>query len=114
MMQDAEYAAPQQIERARRVLDQIGLERLGHGVKAGVDQHFLQLRKALEVGGVDGVDLSLRLLDRAPGLSRPDLLPVVAVPTIVGSVLGGERHRRPQLHLGIDEAERCGMTPTMV
>jgi hypothetical protein len=106
--QHAEHAAPEQIQRRTRFLEQLVLERSSDGMETGIDEDRLQVRKALQIRGIDGVDLTLRLFEGPSRLQTGELLPIVAMPPAIRPVLRCEGHRRPQLHVGIDEAERSG------
>jgi hypothetical protein len=103
--QHEHHAAPEQIEGAAQILDEKVLQRHHDGVEAGVDEDLFQLRKAIEVARVQRVNLLARLFDGRARLQPRDVGPVVAVPLVVGFLLGRERHRQPDLHVGIEEPE---------
>ena len=106
--QDEERAAPHQIEDRLHVADEKVLHRRDDGVEPRVGEELGVLREALEVSGVDGVDLLLRLLHRRAGLEASDVAPVVAVALLVALLLGGKRGRQPQLNLWLREGEVPG------
>ena len=81
--QNEERAAPQQIQGRPHVADHIVLQPRDDRVEAGVDDDLLELRKSLEVGRVQPVDLGLRLLHGRTRFQPADLLEVVAVPSLV-------------------------------
>ena len=86
--QHEHHAAPEQIERAAQVPDEVLLQRHDDRVEAGVDQNLLELREPIEVARVQRVDLLARLLDRRARLQPRDVRPVVAVARVVRLLLG--------------------------
>ena len=110
--QDEQRTAPHQIEDRFHVADEKILQRRDDRVEARVGEELGVLRKALEVSGVDRVDLLLRLLHRRAGLEASDVSPVVAVALLVALLLRGKRRRQPEQHLGLREREVPGITPT--
>ena len=70
-----------------------------------VEQNLAEVWEQVEVGGVDGVELALRLRQVGACPQAPHLLPAVAVPLVVGTRRRRERDRPDDLDLGIDEAE---------
>jgi hypothetical protein len=77
----------------------------GLAAEARVLQDLAPLRKAFEVGGVDRIELALRLLQRSAGREAAEVLPVVAVTRVIGLLTRGERGRAEQLDVGIEEHE---------
>ena len=57
--------APQQVECAADVADQVVLQRDHDGVEPRVDQNLLEIRKPIEVPRVERIDLLARLRDRS-------------------------------------------------
>jgi hypothetical protein len=68
-------------------------------MEARVDEEFPVLGKAIEISGVERVDLLLRLLDCRAGLQFGDVLPTVAVALVVGLLLRSERKGAPKADL---------------
>ena len=101
-------AAPQHRQRRLAFADQVRLEVDHVAAEARVLEDLLPLRKALEVRGVDRIQLALRLLERGARLQPSNLLPVVAVPGFVGLVARGERGGAEELQIGIEEDELPG------
>jgi hypothetical protein len=90
-----EHAAPEQVQGRARVFHEVGMKALDARVKADVDDDLFQVGKAIEVGRVDGVDLTLGLLDAGTRLETRHLLPAVAMPALVAALLRGKRNRSP-------------------
>ena len=77
-------------------------------MEAGIDHDLLELRKAIEVGGVQRVDLFLRALDCRSRFEARNLLEIVAVPRVVRFLERRESQRPPQHHVvaEVDEVLR--------
>jgi len=104
--QHEERASPEKEERVLDLAHHLLVEAHHARVEAGVEEDGLHLWKALEVGGVQGVDLRLRLLRRRAGLEARDHLPGVAV--VPGLLRRGEGQRSPQHHGRLQEEEIPG------
>src|SRR5262245_45791522 len=77
-------------------------------MKTGVDENIFAFWKSFEVRGVDGVNLSLRLLDRSAWFQPSDLRRRVGLSRIFGLVLVRESIRSPESYFRIEESEVPG------
>jgi hypothetical protein len=88
-------ARPEQVERAPDAARQRFLERRRGAVHAELG--VAELREALDVGGVERVELRLQLLDRRAGTQAAEVKEAIARAGAVGLLFGGERQRNPEL-----------------
>ena len=103
--QHEQHAAPEEVERRAHAAHHVGFERHEPRVIARVDKGRLQRTGTLEVPDGQRVDAGLRLRQRGAGREPRDLLVILAVPFVFGTLLGGERQGHPDTHVGIEEGE---------
>src|SRR5262249_58412969 len=101
--QDNRGSAPNEIKSAANTSHQDILKTVDLGIKAGIDQQLFELWKAVQVCGVDRIDLLPCLFDRRPGFQTSDVGQGIMVPVVVGLLLGAERKRHPESRFRIDE-----------
>jgi hypothetical protein len=83
-----EHAAPQQIQRALDVANEIVLQQDRHRPEFRVREDLLEVGETLVIHAIHGVDLLLHDVNRCAVGHSADHLPVVAVPAIVAFVAG--------------------------
>src|SRR5215212_4191685 len=81
------------------------LKRHDDRVEACVDQDLFESWEAIEIAGVERIDLLAGLLEGGALFQAREVRPVIAVAAVVGFLLGVEGDRNPELDVGIEEAE---------
>ena len=98
-------AAPEEVQGRLHEAHEVVLQPDDLRAETRVDQELLVFGKALQVGGVQGVDLGLGLREGGARLEPSDVPVVVAVPLLVRALLGREGEGPPQHHLGVEGLE---------
>ena len=96
-----EDAAPQEMQHAADVTDELFLERHDYRSETGVDQQLSEPRKAFEGSRVQRLDLRLGLRERGVRFQSSDHLPRVAVTRVIRFLLLREGQWYPDTSIGV-------------